>query len=111
MKFNYEQKNLEVEAYGEVFTLPKKTTALLTAVQTAAAKITAEAAALSQVTAMLEGISAIIGREKCDRIFPSIQDADCDEVSAFWLALNGEYNKQAEEISEKYTLNRAGRRA
>lgn len=109
MKFEYIPKELAIEAYGKVFSLPKKTPGVLNRIANVQ-KSMAAADASAQTSAILEGIGIFIGDENTKEIFPILEEIDTDELSAFWFTLTGIYNQAARSIVQEYTANRAERK-
>lgn len=106
MKFVYERpKDKTIEAYGKVFEIPPKTAALVDNVAQITARIGAkDSTAAEQAYAMRDGIALFIGEEDAEQIFPKadVPNADIDEISAFWLALNEMSNKNTAAVIERY---------
>lgn len=97
-KFEYDSKVISVEAYGQTLPLAKKTPQLVEKI-----------GAVSQAKTLRESfektydaIGDVIGVEMRNKIFPSLDDADTDELSCFWLFLCGVYRDRVNELTEKY---------
>lgn len=97
-KFEYDSKVLSVEAYGKTLPLAKKTPQLVEKI-----------GAVSQAKTLRESfektydaIGDVIGAEARDEIFPSLDDADTDELSCFWLFLCGVYRERVNNLTERY---------
>lgn len=111
MKFEFTPKELTAEAYGNTFTLPKKTPVMLASIAEIDKKLLASPTAREQTEVLIKGIGCFIGEEEAAKLFPCIDDVDTDEVSAFWMFLKNLYASASNDVIEKYSANRAARRA
>lgn len=107
MKFEYERKNVTLEAYGKDFPIPTKTAALVDGVNGVTKRLEKCKSTLEAVDVLRGGIALFIGEDEAERLFPSENsaDIDTDEITAFWWALNSASNEATKEIIERYSPN------
>lgn len=97
-KFEYDSKVLSVEAYGKTLQLAKKTPALVEKVDAVLKAPNIK----EHYQKMYDSIGDIVGAAARDEIFPTLADADTDEMSDFWMMLCQLYKDRAARIREKY---------
>lgn len=108
MKFEYERKNVTVEAYGKTYPIPTKTAALVDGINDVTKQLEKTKSAVEIVDILRSGIALFIGDEETEKLFPADNSAniDTDEITAFWWALNSASNEATKEIIERYAPNR-----
>lgn len=104
--FDYQRTTPTMEINGSTYTLPVKTATFADKIagiqkRTAAAKSNAEGIEIT-----VEGIGLFIGTEAAAELFPCPAEADSDEVSALWFALNAESNRATQAVIDKYKPQR-----
>lgn len=107
MKFEYERKNVTLEAYGKNYPIPTKTAVLVDGINDVTKRLEECKNAHEVVDVMRGGIALFIGDEEAERLFPSEKsaDIDTDEMTAFWWALNSASNEATKEVIKRYSPN------
>ncbi len=113
MKFEYERKNVTVEAYGKSYPIPTKTAALVDGINDITKQLEESKNALEAVSIIRSGIALFIGDEEAEKLFPADNSAniDTDEITAFWWALNSASNEATQEVIKRYSPNPVIRKA
>ncbi len=113
MKFEYERKNITLEAYGKEYPIPTKTAVLVDGISDVTKRLEKCKNALEAVDVMRCGIALFIGDEEAEGLFPTENsaDIDTDEMTAFWWALNSASNEATQEIIKRYSPNPIIRKA
>jgi len=107
MKFEYERKNITLEAYGKEYPIPTKTAVLVDGINDVTKRLEKCKSANEVVDVMRCGIALFIGNEEAEKLFPQdgYDSIDTDEMTAFWWALNNACNEATKEIIERYSPN------
>ncbi len=113
MKFEYERKNITLEAYGKSYPIPTKTAALVDGINDVTKRLEECKNAHEVVDVMRSGIALFIGDEEAERLFPADNSAniDTDEMTAFWWALSSASNEATQEVIKRYSPNPIIRKA
>ncbi len=113
MKFEYERKNVTVEAYGKNYPIPTKTASFLDGINDVTRRLEQSESAFEIVGILRDGIALYIGDEEAERLFPAgnFTDIDTDEMTAFWWTLNSASNEATQEVIKRYSPNPIIRKA
>lgn len=102
-EFSFKRTPAVMRAYGEEFTLPVRNAEFLDRLIAADKKILTAKTGIGRAEGYLEGIITFIGEDAARRIFPSVSEADIDEMQAFYGALaEAVKQRSAELIKAKY---------
>ncbi len=107
MKFEYERKNITLEAYGNSYPIPTKTALLVDGVNDITKRLGECKNAVESVSALRDGITLFIGEDETEKLFPAnnVNEIDTDEITAFWWALNNASNEATQEVIKRYSPN------
>lgn len=113
MKFEYERKNITLEAYGKEYPIPTKTAALVDGINAVNKRINDSKTAAETTAATRAGIALYIGEAEAERIFPEdkLSEIDTDEIGAFWWTLLNASAEATKAVIEKYAPNKSIRTA
>lgn len=106
MVFDYKREIETVTAYGKEYPVPTMTISTYNKINEVVNRINNSLNDVEENTrAMLDGIAFFIGEDEAKRIFPSVDDADTDEVFAFWSTLKKACDDNTKAVIEKYSPN------
>lgn len=108
MEFVYKREIETVTAYGKDYPVPTMTISVHNKLNEVVKRINDSIKkddTEENTKAMLDGIAVFIGEDEVKRIFPSVDEADTDEVYAFWATLKKVCNDNTDAVIKKYTPN------
>ncbi|MDE5578004.1 MAG: hypothetical protein K2J11_11530 [Oscillospiraceae bacterium] len=106
MVFDYKREVETVIAYGKEYPVPTMTISTYNKINEIVNRINGSLNDVKENTqARLDGIAFFIGEDEKNRIFPSIDDVDVNEVVAFWGALKNACDDNTTAVIKKYTPN------